>query len=111
MTEATESTLERVVRYVERGENEQALGLLDGTGFALLEATLCESTWTRGQRARLRGADFAYWLLGRVPNREKARITPQLLAWTVPLRGFAGHAATPSLRNPFAVRSRLRLSR
>jgi hypothetical protein len=93
-------TLEALVLLVERGANERAFGLLENGGFALLEAALSETTWNRRGRLRARGADYAYWLLARLPNRYKARVTPELLAWTIPFR-----AAQP---RPFAVRSQLR---
>lgn len=104
MIETLAKDLSTLVFLVEHGANEQALGVLEDGGFAQLEALLAESTWNRGKRRRACGADFAYWLLARLPNRHKARVTPALIAWTIPVRG------APQPSHPFAVRSHLQVA-
>ena len=100
MAQTDANELNMLVFLVERGANEQALSLLEDGGFVHLEALLGESSW-RHAGSRARGADFAYWVLARLPNRHKARVTPALIAWTIALRGSA------RARQAFAVRSHL----
>ncbi|MGC4094888.1 MAG: hypothetical protein QM756_44615 [Polyangiaceae bacterium] len=97
-------TLAEVVALVRAGKREEAFSLLESGDFSLLEKVVSKASWGAEREAQTRGADWAYWLLGRLPNRQKGRITPEMLDWTISLRS---RLPKPKA-SVFAVRSQLK---
>lgn len=104
-------TLLQVVTLVRVGRREEAFSLLESGDFSLLEKAVSRASWGEERETLTRGADFAYWLLGRLPNRQKGRVTPEMLAWTIPLRSRLPKPKASAFALRSQLKAQLRLSR